>query len=65
MVVRLFFDFDMELFPESLDWTNQRAYWTWERRPMWVKLTERDVTHRQYLPEKSPVTFESPRDRSR
>ena len=48
MIVRLIYSFDMSLCPESYDWISQKAYWTWDRRPMWVKLTKRDVPHREY-----------------
>lgn len=53
MVVRLFYNFDMELYPESYHWTNQKAYWTWERRPLWIKLTEKAVPYREYRSEKN------------
>ena len=49
MVVRLLYNFTMELDAESVDWTDQRAYWTWERRPLWVRLTAREgVKIREY-----------------
>jgi hypothetical protein len=35
------FNFDLELYPESEDWINQRAFWTWERVPLWVQLKEK------------------------
>ncbi|KAF4617028.1 hypothetical protein G7Y89_g15121 [Cudoniella acicularis] len=41
MISRLLFNFDIELLPESDEWINQRAFWTWERLPMWVQLKER------------------------
>lgn len=37
---RLLVAFDMELMPESLDWNRQRSYLLWEKRPLYVKLTE-------------------------
>lgn len=39
---RVILDFDMELMPESLDWSKQKVYLLWEKRPLYVKLT--DVT---------------------
>ncbi|KAI3326697.1 cytochrome P450 [Xylariaceae sp. AK1471] len=41
MISRLLFNFDLELYPESNNWIGQRAFWTWERLPMWVQLKER------------------------
>lgn len=37
---RMLLSFDMELMPESLDWNKQRSYLLWEKRPLYVKLTE-------------------------
>lgn len=40
MLARLMLAFDMELMPESLDWNKQRSYLLWEKRPLYVKLSE-------------------------
>lgn len=40
MLARLLVAFDMELMPESMDWNKQRSYLLWEKRPLYVKLTE-------------------------
>lgn len=37
---RLIMAFDMELMPESLDWSRQRVYLLYEKRPLYVKLIE-------------------------
>lgn len=40
-LARLILAFDMELMPESADWSKQRVYLLWEKRPLYVRLTER------------------------
>lgn len=37
---RLILAFDMELMPESTDWSKQKVFLLWEKRPLYVKLTE-------------------------
>lgn len=39
-LARMIWGFDMELMPESLDWSKQKVYLLWEKRPLYVKLTE-------------------------
>lgn len=39
-LARMVWGFDMELMPESLDWSKQKVFLLWEKRPLYVKLTE-------------------------
>lgn len=39
-LARMIWGFDMELMPESLDWSKQKVFLLWEKRPLYVKLTE-------------------------
>lgn len=38
-LARMIWNFDMELMPESLDWSKQKVFLLWEKRPLYVKLT--------------------------
>ncbi|KAF3762157.1 cytochrome P450 [Cryphonectria parasitica EP155] len=38
---RLIMVFDMELMPESADWSRQKVFLLWEKRPLYVRLTQR------------------------
>jgi cytochrome P450 len=39
VLARLLWNFDIELMPESGDWANQKVFMTYEKRPMWVRIT--------------------------
>ena len=41
ILARMMWHFDMELCDESRTWTQQKAYLTWDKPPLWVKLSER------------------------
>lgn len=38
---RMLLAFDMELMPQSREWNKQRVFLLWEKRPLYVKLTQR------------------------
>ena len=39
ILARMIWNFDMELMPDSLNWTDQGVYTLWEKGPLRVKLT--------------------------
>lgn len=39
----LLYNFDLELAPESKDWSHQKVYLLWEKPPLMIKLTPRTV----------------------
>lgn len=42
VMVRLLWEFDMELCEETgLDWAEKKAWLTWDKRPLFVKLAAR------------------------
>ncbi|CAN8100931.1 unnamed protein product [Discula destructiva] len=43
---RIILAFDMELMPQSFDWNKQRVFLLYEKRPLYVKLTERKGAER-------------------
>ena len=42
LLTEVFWNFDLELMPESQDWTNQRVYSFWDKPSMWVRLRRAD-----------------------
>ena len=41
ILCKLLFNFDVELCPESKNWTDQEVYFLWDKPPLQVLLTER------------------------
>ncbi|EKG21786.1 Cytochrome P450 [Macrophomina phaseolina MS6] len=41
VIANLLWRFDMELDPQSARWDEQKVYFNWERKPLWVKLKKR------------------------
>lgn len=44
IVTHLLWNFDFEVAEESKAWIEQKAYWTWHRPALVMKLTERNET---------------------
>jgi hypothetical protein len=42
IVSKLFWNFDVELQPESDNWEQQKANVLWRKKPLYVKLLERE-----------------------
>ena len=38
IIAKVLYNFDMELCPESSDWTEQKTYVLWEKHPLMCKL---------------------------
>jgi hypothetical protein len=38
IIAKVLYNFDMELCPESWDWTEQKTYILWEKHPLMCKL---------------------------
>ncbi|THW51458.1 cytochrome P450 [Aureobasidium pullulans] len=38
LLTEVFWNFDLELMPESSKWTNQKVFSFWDKSPLWVKL---------------------------
>ncbi|KAH8699008.1 cytochrome P450 [Talaromyces proteolyticus] len=38
LISKFFWNFDVELLPESSGWDQQKVYIIWEKKPLWVKL---------------------------
>lgn len=38
IMARVLYSFDLELCPESENWTDQRAFTVWEKKPLICKL---------------------------
>ncbi|KAF2500018.1 cytochrome P450 [Lophium mytilinum] len=43
VIARLLFSFDLEATPMIEDWTNQKIWFLWDKKPLWLKLHARDV----------------------
>ena len=39
IAVRMLWNFDMELCPESYEWDKQESWVQWDKKPLMVKLT--------------------------
>lgn len=39
ILTKLLWNFDMELLPESHNWSHQKVFMLYEKKPMWVKVT--------------------------
>lgn len=48
-LARMLLAFDMELMPQSWDWNKQRVFLLWEKRPLYVKLTERMTGEKLFI----------------
>ena len=43
VIVRMLWEFDMELCEETgSDWVEKKAWFTWDKKPLFVRLTPRD-----------------------
>jgi hypothetical protein len=40
ILARLLWRFDLELMPEAKDWNDQKIWLLWDKKKLWVKLTE-------------------------
>lgn len=38
IMTRVLYTFDLELCPESKDWTDQECYTLWEKKPLMCKM---------------------------
>lgn len=38
VLVRVLWNFDLKLDPESVNWTDQKTYFLWEKKPLKVQL---------------------------
>lgn len=38
ILAKIIFNFDFELLPESQQWTDQRVFTLWEKKPLMVKI---------------------------
>jgi hypothetical protein len=43
ILCKLFFNFDVELLPESDNWTDQKVYAVWDKGPLMVTLTQKAI----------------------
>lgn len=43
VMARMLWHFDMELLPESDGWVNQNVFMMWEKPPLKVKLSHRNI----------------------
>ena len=43
ILAKMIYHFDMQLVDPSQDWRKQKVYIVWEKKPLMVKLTARDV----------------------
>ena len=41
IAVRLLWNFNFELCPESRGWEQQKVFFLWEKPPLWMKLSAR------------------------
>jgi hypothetical protein len=46
ILARLLFNFDIEPTPQTGDWTDQKIWFLWDKKPLWLKLSARDVKSR-------------------
>jgi len=43
ILAKMIYHFDMQLVDPAQDWRKQKVYIVWEKKPLMVKLTARDV----------------------
>ncbi|GAM34873.1 hypothetical protein TCE0_015f02743 [Talaromyces pinophilus] len=43
ILAQVLWNFDLELMPESTDWSHQKVYAIWEKSPLYVKLKPRSI----------------------
>ena len=43
ILAKMIYHFDMQLVDPAHDWRKQKVYIVWEKKPLMVKLTARDV----------------------
>lgn len=43
ILAQVLWNFDLELMPESADWSRQKVYAIWEKSPLYVKLKPRSI----------------------